>query len=246
VIGVSQSATAKVSGSWSRLEDRDRGPPYPAQPVPDPRRRREGTRTAGADHPGGLRPGQPAARASPPSADAAGHVRAPELGEAIALRRCDLDLAVRTVGIRRQCAETSGSLVIAQPKSRIGTRTVASRRRSYSCCVSTSMSMSGPRAPRWCSQGGGPGAEARQFSGRGSGWSDAAVAIGTLGLHFHDLRHTKTCWRRRSRRAPARRQGSCAAPDGQADAFPSGVWRAPSVETCLRETDQPVAHASGG
>jgi hypothetical protein len=52
------------------------------------------------------------------------------------------------------------------------------------------MSMSGPRAPRWCSQGGGPGAEARQFPPRIC-WSDAAVAIGTLGLHFHDLRHTR-------------------------------------------------------
>jgi integrase len=46
-------------------------------------------------------------------------------GEAIALRRCDLDLAACTVSIRRQYVETNGTLMIAPPKSRAGVRTVA-------------------------------------------------------------------------------------------------------------------------
>jgi integrase len=47
-------------------------------------------------------------------------------GEAIALRRCDLDLEARTVSIRRQYVETNGFLMIAPPKSRAGIRTLAS------------------------------------------------------------------------------------------------------------------------
>jgi hypothetical protein len=72
-------------------------------------------------------------------------------GEAIALRRCDLDLVARTVSIRRQYVETNGSLMIAPPKSRAGVRTVAFRQRSCPSCASTSTPTPGPTAPRSCS-----------------------------------------------------------------------------------------------
>jgi integrase len=46
-------------------------------------------------------------------------------GEVIALRRCDLDLAARTVRIERQLTEVRGAgLVLGQPKSDAGRRTV--------------------------------------------------------------------------------------------------------------------------
>jgi integrase len=45
-------------------------------------------------------------------------------GEAIALRRCDIDLDGRTVSIRRQYVELSEQLILGPPKSRAGTRTV--------------------------------------------------------------------------------------------------------------------------
>jgi integrase len=45
-------------------------------------------------------------------------------GEAIALRRCDVDLSARTVSIRRQYVETNGHLTIAPPKSWAANRTV--------------------------------------------------------------------------------------------------------------------------
>lgn len=72
-------------------------------------------------------------------------------GEAIALRRCDLDLAARTVSIRRQYVETNGTLMIAPPKSRAGVRTVAFRQRSCPSCASTSTPTPGLIAPRSCS-----------------------------------------------------------------------------------------------
>jgi hypothetical protein len=107
------------------------------------------------------------------------------------------------------------------------------------------MSMSGPRAPRWCSQGGGPGAEERQFPPRIC-WSDAAVAIGTLGLHFMICAHQKHAGGADLAERPPGVRDRAQRPTARPTPFPLGVWRAPSVETCLRETDRPVAHASGG
>ncbi len=46
-------------------------------------------------------------------------------GEAIALTRDDIDLAARTVSVRRQYVELTGQLVVGPPKSQAGTRTVA-------------------------------------------------------------------------------------------------------------------------
>jgi integrase len=111
-------------------------------------------------------------------------------GEAIALRQCDLDLAARTVSIRRQYVETNGHLMIAPPKSRAGIRTVAfpatlipelrEHLDTYAGPENTALVFTGQR-----------GAVLRRGNFRkASGWSDAVAAIGLPGLHFHDLRHT--------------------------------------------------------
>jgi integrase len=111
-------------------------------------------------------------------------------GEAIALRRCDLDLVARTVSIRRQYVETNGYLMIAPPKSWAGVRTVAfpttlvSELRdhldAYAGLDSTALVFTGHRG----------GVLRRGNFRKASGWSDAVAAIRMPGLHFHDLRHT--------------------------------------------------------
>jgi integrase len=111
-------------------------------------------------------------------------------GEAIALRRCDLDLEARTVSIRRQYVETNGSLLIAPPKSRAGVRTVAfpatlvpelrEHLDAYAEPDSTALVFTGQRG----------GVLRRGNFRKASGWSAAVVATGLPGLHFHDLRHT--------------------------------------------------------
>jgi integrase len=111
-------------------------------------------------------------------------------GEAIAVRRCDLDLTARTVSIRRQYVELSGSLVIAPPKSRAGLRTVAfpaalvpvlrEHLDAYVRTESTALVFTGHRG----------GLLRRGNFRRDSGWSGAVAALEVPGLHFHDLRHT--------------------------------------------------------
>lgn len=111
-------------------------------------------------------------------------------GEAIALRRCDLDLVVRTVSIRRQYVEANGYLMIAPPKSRAGVRTVAfpatlvpelrDHLDAYVGLDSTALVFTGQRG----------GVLRRGNFRKASGWSDAVAAIAMPGLHFHDLRHT--------------------------------------------------------
>jgi integrase len=111
-------------------------------------------------------------------------------GEAIALRRCDLDLSVPAVTLRRQYVELTGALVLGPPKSRAGLRTVAlpailladvrDHLAAYVEPDDAALLFTGPRG----------GVLRRGNFRKGSGWSDAANALGIPGLHFHDLRHT--------------------------------------------------------
>jgi integrase len=111
-------------------------------------------------------------------------------GEAIALRRCDIDLDARTVSIRRQYVELSGQLVIGPPKSRAGVRVVGIPRSvvaplrehlaAYVGVDSAALVFTGPRG----------GVLRRGNFRRGSGWAAAVAKLGVPGLHFHDLRHT--------------------------------------------------------
>jgi integrase len=111
-------------------------------------------------------------------------------GEAIALRRCDLDLVVRTVSIRRQYVETNGSLMIAPPKSRAGVRTVAFPATLVPELREHLDAYAGPDSTALVFTGQRGGVLRRGNFRRASGWSDAVAAIGLPGLHFHDLRHT--------------------------------------------------------
>ena len=72
-------------------------------------------------------------------------------GEAIALRRCDLDLAARTVSIRRQYVETNGYLTIARRSPGPLSGRSLFRQRSSPSCASTLTPTPGPTAPRSCS-----------------------------------------------------------------------------------------------
>ena len=111
-------------------------------------------------------------------------------GEAIALRRCDVDLDARTVSVRRQYVELTGQLVLGPPKSRAGTRTVSipaaivpallEHSDHYVGAEETSLLFTGPRG----------GVLRRGNFRRGAGWAAAVSKIGVVGLHFHDLRHT--------------------------------------------------------
>jgi integrase len=111
-------------------------------------------------------------------------------GEAIALRRCDLDLAARTVSIRRQYVETNGHLTIAPPKSRAAIRTVAFPATLLPELREHLDAYAGPDSTALVFTGQRGGVLRRGNFRKASGWSDAVAAIGLPGLHFHDLRHT--------------------------------------------------------
>ena len=111
-------------------------------------------------------------------------------GEAIALRRCDLDLGAGTISIRRQYVELATGHQLGPPKSRAGIRTLAlpppiipapaEHLDAYVPSEPEALIFAGPHGgiPR-------PG----NFR-RDSGWSAAVTILGIPGLHFHDLRHT--------------------------------------------------------
>ena len=111
-------------------------------------------------------------------------------GEAIALRRSDLDLDTGSVIISRQYVELSGQLVIGPPKSRAGTRTVgipaavaAELRQHLDLYVAE-------EATALVFAGASGGVLRRGNFRRASGWAAAVGQLGVQGLHFHDLRHT--------------------------------------------------------
>jgi integrase len=112
-------------------------------------------------------------------------------GEAVALRRGDIDLTARTVRIERQYNEVRGQgLIIGPPKSRAGLRTVSIPKVII------------PIIKQHLKEFVGPEDAALVFTGpsglpiwRGNfnqlvKWREAVTAIGYPKLHFHDLRHT--------------------------------------------------------
>jgi integrase len=112
-------------------------------------------------------------------------------GEATALRRCDLDLAARTVRVRAAYVERStGEMLLGPPKSKAGRRVVGipdaiipALRDHLAVFVKDE-----PGALAFASVRGGP--IRRGNFNKMSAWSRAVAAIGMPGLHFHDLRHT--------------------------------------------------------
>ncbi|MFC5186691.1 tyrosine-type recombinase/integrase [Actinomadura harenae] len=112
-------------------------------------------------------------------------------GEAIALRRCDLDTTACTVRVTRQYLELDNSaLEIGPPKSRAGRRTVPFPRSILPAILDhlESFTDDAPEALVFTSPKGM--VYRRGNFRRGSRWAQAAEAVGVPGLHFHDLRHT--------------------------------------------------------
>jgi integrase len=111
-------------------------------------------------------------------------------GEAIALRRCDVDLDQGTIAIRRQYIELASGHQIGPPKSRAGIRTVAlpeAVTRTLAEHIETYVS-AGDQALLFTGPLGG--VLRRGNFRRDSGWKEAVSALGLSGLHLHDLRHT--------------------------------------------------------
>jgi integrase len=111
-------------------------------------------------------------------------------GEAIALRRCDIDLDARTVSIRRQYIELSGRLESGPPKSRAGVRTVGIPKAIIPALREHFDTFVGPDETDLVFTGRRGGILRRGNFRRESGWAAAVAKLGVTGLHFHDLRHT--------------------------------------------------------
>jgi integrase len=110
-------------------------------------------------------------------------------GEAIALRRRDLDLDAGTITVRQQYVELAAGHQLGPPKSQAGartvaipaqvTRTLAEHVETYVPCGDDTLIFTGPLG----------GILRRGNFRRDSDWKAAASAIGMDGLHVHDLRH---------------------------------------------------------
>ena len=111
-------------------------------------------------------------------------------GEAIALRRCDIDLGGRTVSIRRQYVELTGEVIIGPPKSRAGTRTVGIPAAIIPELRDHLAAYVGPQPDDLLFTGTMGGILRRGNFRRDSGWGAAVGKLGVPGVHFHDLRHT--------------------------------------------------------
>jgi integrase len=116
-------------------------------------------------------------------------------GEAIALRRCDLDLEAGTIRIRAAFTERStGELVLGPPKSKAGRRIVGIPRAIIPALREhlSVFTAADPAALVFPGPKGGP--LRRGNFNRQASWPHAVRAIGAEGLHFHDLRHTGNAW----------------------------------------------------
>jgi integrase len=111
-------------------------------------------------------------------------------GELGALRRCDVDLAARTVRVSRQLAEArGGGFAFGPPKSEAGTRVVTIPevitpvvQWHLSC-----FAQPGDDGLVFTSPRGGP---LRHSQFRQRQWVPALTAAGLADFHFHDLRHS--------------------------------------------------------
>jgi integrase len=112
-------------------------------------------------------------------------------GEAIALRRCDLDLRAGTVRVRASFVERSnGQIVLGPPKSTASMRVVGVPKAIRPMLGEHLSMFVGPTPGALLFPGAKGGPLRRGNFNKQSGWPHAVAAIGAEGLHFHDLRHT--------------------------------------------------------
>ncbi|WP_024934672.1 tyrosine-type recombinase/integrase [Actinomadura welshii] len=112
-------------------------------------------------------------------------------GEAVALRRRDVDMKAGTVTVRRQYLEMdTGDMVVGPTKSRAGARTVSLPAAILSAIATHMEGHTGSDPAALVFTGAKGGVLRRGNFRRASRWADAVAAVGVPGLHFHDLRHT--------------------------------------------------------
>jgi integrase len=113
------------------------------------------------------------------------------VGEAIALRRCDVDLHAGTVRVRASFVERSnGQILLGPPKSKAGMRVVGFPKVIRPVLHGHLSLFVGPEPGVLVFPGAKGGPLRRGNFNKLSGWPHAARAIGADGLHFHDPRHT--------------------------------------------------------
>lgn len=112
-------------------------------------------------------------------------------GEAIALRRSDIDLVARTVRVREQLVELDGGdMVLSPPKSRAGKRVVGIPDFIGPDLVEHLGTYVENRPDAFVFLGAGGGFLRGSNFRRDANWGQALADMGLEGLHFHDLRHT--------------------------------------------------------
>lgn len=113
-------------------------------------------------------------------------------GELIALRRCDIDLALRTVTVRRRLAQLQrGEMKSGPPKSAAGVRVVAVPAVLLADLREHLNAYSDADAEGLVFTGGRGGALRRGNFHRETKWTKTVIRAGLpAGFHFHDLRHT--------------------------------------------------------
>jgi hypothetical protein len=111
--------------------------------------------------------------------------------EAIALRRCHVDLRACTVRVRASFVERSnGQLLLGPPKSKAGMRVVGFPKVIKPLLQEHLSRFAGPAPGALVFSGAKGGPLRRRNFNKFSGWPHAVQAIGAGGLHFHDVRHT--------------------------------------------------------
>lgn len=112
-------------------------------------------------------------------------------GEVTALQRCDLDVDAGTVRVRAAFTErTTGQMILGPPKSRAGVRTVSLPTTILSDLAAHLDEHTKPDRDALVFTGTKGGPLRRSGFNKLTGWPYLVAAIGTPGLHFHDLRHT--------------------------------------------------------